>query len=319
MTLYGPVRCLVLIGSCRRYQRGGHHCKRSEGRRHHIRHHIAVIILQSPDKAALGTNDTSHSIVNQCIEVLDSGSLEFLLVLMIIQILENLLEVSVIRLGNGILRGEPQIHLLVIGITEAGPCEILDGFVRIVDSLNDPGAVEIMNQSAMFNAGIRLRVDKLCLSGAPDLHLGILIDISVGMTSQHDRSLPGPHVGFDSLYQNRSAENRSVQHGAERCIRTLVKLLQMIFFLSCTIRCNGRTLDSNAVLLCRKSRVLRHLIIGFIAVLQPEIIILGLQLHERKDQVLLDQLPDNSCHFIAIDLYDGSCHLNSRHIPAPLL
>ena len=85
-----------------------------------------------------------------------------------------------------------------------------------------------------------------------------------------------------------------------------------------TITPNAQRMDeyklhSHAMWLSRLSRVDGYLVIGLVAIRQTEIIILRLQINERKNQFVLNHLPENSCHLITVHLYQWSCHLNLFH------
>ena len=44
-----------------------------------------------------------------------------------------------------------------------------------------------------------------------------------------------------------------------------------------------------------------------------EIVIVEINVEIRKDQLLLDELPDDASHFIAIELYNGSLNFDLAH------
>ena len=145
MTLYGSVSSLVLIDTAGRYQNGGHHGQIAVSGSYHIGHYITIIILTCPDESALRTDDTSYGIIDQSVEIFDAQFFKFCLVLVIINLLENILEGMIVFFGNGVLGGEPQILLRIYRIAEACSCKALDGFIGIVNTLNDTGSVEIVN------------------------------------------------------------------------------------------------------------------------------------------------------------------------------
>ena len=145
MTLYGSVSSLVLINAAGRYQYRGHHGQIAVSGSYHIGHYITIIILTCPDESALGTDDTGYGIIDQGIEICNAQFLEFCLVLVIIDLLENILEGMIVFFGNGVLGGEPQILLRIYRIAKACSCKALDGFIGIVNTLNDTGSVKIVN------------------------------------------------------------------------------------------------------------------------------------------------------------------------------
>ncbi len=138
MTLYGSVSSLILIDTAGRYQYGSHHGQIAVSGSYHIGHYITIIVLAGPDESALRTDDTGYGIIDQGIEICNAQFLEFCLVLVIIDLLENILEGMIVFFGNGVLGGEPQILLRIYGIAEACSCKALDRLIRIVDTLNVP-------------------------------------------------------------------------------------------------------------------------------------------------------------------------------------
>ena len=82
----------------------------------------------------------------------------------------------------------------------------------------------------------------------------------------------------------------------------------MILFHPLRIRSNGRTLHGNTILFIRQSRIDRHLIICFIPVFQSQIIILCLQIDKWQKELVLNDLPEDPGHLIAIHLHQRCRH-----------
>ena len=55
------------------------------------------------------------------------------------------------------------------------------------------------------------------------------------------------------------------------------------------------------------------LIVGRIAVLDAEVVVLQLHIEVLQDQLILDELPDDAGHLVAIELDDGVVDLDLRH------
>ena len=143
---------LVLINAAGRYQYRGHHGQIAVSGSYHIGHYITIVVLTCPDESALRTDDTGYGIIDQSVEIFDAQFLKFSLILVIIDLLKNILEGMIVFFGNGVLGGEPQILLRIYRIAEACSCKALDGFIGIVDTLNDTGSVEIMDQFTGLSA-----------------------------------------------------------------------------------------------------------------------------------------------------------------------
>ena len=122
-----------------------------------------------------------------------------------------------------------------------------------------------MHQDALLIACCR-GIDELDLARSRDLHLRIAVDIAVGMSGQSDRRFPAFDRGLDSLYQNRSTENGTVERGTDRSVRTLPHLLEIVFFHACGIRCDCRAFDTDFILLDSVGCIDRNLIISLVTV-----------------------------------------------------
>ena len=119
MLLYSSVTCFVLEFSVRAYKNACHHCKASAGRRNHIAHHVTVIILARPHNAAFVLHYACHAIVNQRIEIFNSGFFKRIFKFCVKNILENRLKVTIIRLANGVFCSEPHRNFLVKRVCKA--------------------------------------------------------------------------------------------------------------------------------------------------------------------------------------------------------
>ena len=209
MALHGSVGRLVFIGTAGGYQHGGHHGQIAVGRRHHIGHHITVIVLAGPDEASFRADDPCHRIVYQCIEIFYTKLLKFLLVLGIIDLLKDILECMVIFLGNGILGGEPQVLLGINSISKAGSGKAGNGLFRIVDALKNSRSLKVMDQlsdlGSVLGGKYQLRPAR---SGHFDLR--VFIDVPVSVAGNGDWLLPVAHIRDDSLHQNRRPEHSAV-------------------------------------------------------------------------------------------------------------
>ena len=154
----------------------------------------------------------------------------------------------VILLGNGILGCKPNILLQIQTIVEASPCKTSNGIILVVQALNNAvGILEIKNQLTGFFA-FCIGNNQFCLRTLLHFHFGVLINIAISVTSNCNRLCPSRNIRFNTLYQNRGAEYSSVQNGTNCTVRAFPHLGKMIFRHSCSIRGDGCTLYSNAIL-----------------------------------------------------------------------
>ena len=72
-------------------------------------------------------------------------------------------------------------------------------------------------------------------------------------------------------------------------------------------------INGNTVLLVGIGSVNGDLVLGLVTVQQTQIVILGLQVHIGQDQLILDHLPQDSGHLVAVHLDQRGLHLNFSH------
>ena len=222
VALHGAVRGLVLVVALRAHQHRRHHGKRAEGARHHVAHHVAVVVLAGPDEAAVGLHHARHGIVDERVEVLDPGFLEARGVLGVVDILEDVLEAVIVLFRDGVLRGEPDVLLDVEGVLEAAAGEALDGRVEVVHALGDAGAVELLHQLARLGA-VCGGVHELHRAGTGNAQLRVLVHVAVGVTRDGDGLDPVAHARLDARDGDGRAEHGAVQHGADGAVTKLFR------------------------------------------------------------------------------------------------
>lgn len=115
----GAVGSLVLVVAIGADEDRGHHGERTEGGGDHVAHDVAIVVLASPDEAALAAYYAGNSVVDEGVEILQASLLELLLVALLIDLVEDDAELSVVLLGDGVLGSEPEILVHVERVGEA--------------------------------------------------------------------------------------------------------------------------------------------------------------------------------------------------------
>lgn len=87
-------------------------------------------------------------------------------------------------------------------------------------------------------------------------------------------------------------------------------LLELELLDSLLIRCDGSALDTDRVLLDGLSGINGDLVVGLITVLEAEIVVLEVDVEVRVNELVLDDLPDDPGHLIAVQLDDGVLDLD---------
>ena len=307
------VRGLILRRAVRRDEHGGHHGERAEGRGDHVAHHVAVIVLAGPDKAAAAADDAGDRIVDQGIEIHQSQRLKLRFVGLLVFLLKNALERAVVDLGDGVLGGEPEVLLRVDGILEAGLGERADARFLVVLTLEDGRAVDLLDEDGLLLAG-HAAEGHGALAGLVGGKAHGFIDVAVGVAGDGDGLFPVAHDRLDGIEQDRRAKDRAVQDGADGAVRAFPHLGQLrVLGHPLGIRRDRRAFDGHTVFSRGQRRVDGDLILRLVAVQQAKVIILGLQLDERADQLVLDHLPEDSGHFVAVHLDERRFHLDLFH------
>ncbi len=60
-------------------------------------------------------------------------------------------------------------------------------------------------------------------------------------------------------------------------------------------------------------RVHRDLVVGAVPLFDPEVVVLKVDVEVGQDQLLLDDIPDDPGHLVAVKLDDGVLNLDLRH------
>ena len=312
MACHGTMSCLVLVLAIGRNQYGSHHSQRTESCAEHIAHHVAIIVLTSPDKASLTADNTSHSIVNQSIEILYAQLGKLLFIVTLVHLLENLAELCVIGLGDGVLGGKPKILLGVDSKLETAMCEAADTLVRVVHALNNTSTIKVVDFHLLLLSTLALE-HEFSHSWLIGTNLHTLVYITISMTGNGDRLLPVLHTWVNAWNGDRCTKYSSVHDASDGSVRTFPHFVQLVFIHTLGIRSNRGTLYCHTIFLGSLSRVDGHLIVGLITIGQAQVIILSLEVDERQYQFILNHLPQDASHLVTVHLHQGSCHLNLFH------
>src|SRR5215211_1221669 len=133
------------------------------------------------------------------------------------------------------------------------------------------------------------------------------------MTADHDRLGPARDQSRHVRDHDRLAEDDPAEDVPDRPVGRAVHLLEAEFLDARLIGRDRGALDADAVLLDRVGGVDRDLVLGLVALLDAEVVVLELDVDVGKDQLLLDEGPDDPGHLVAVELDDGVVHLDFRH------
>ncbi|MPM76148.1 hypothetical protein SDC9_123144 [bioreactor metagenome] len=213
----------------------------------------------------------------------------------------------VVELADGVLGGKPQVLFRIQRVAEAAVRKRLNRGILVVHGLQHAGALEVVNRLAEARA-VFAGKDQLGLALFRHAVFGAAVYVAIGVTGDCDGLFPVLDDGLDRVDQNRRAEHRSVQNGADGAVGALPHLGEVIFLHALGVRGDGCALDAHAVLLDGVRTVSGHLVARFFTLRQAEVIVFDLEVDERQDQFFLDLLPEDTGHFVAVHLDERGLH-----------
>ena len=60
-------------------------------------------------------------------------------------------------------------------------------------------------------------------------------------------------------------------------------------------------------------RINGDLVVGLIPLFHTQIVVFQINIEIGQDQFILDDLPDDACHLVAVELYNGIVYLDLCH------
>jgi hypothetical protein len=244
----------------------------------------------------------------------EPGLVEVGLELGVEDLLEEVLELAVVRLEDGVLGAH--VHRVVAHetVTERRTGEIPDGVVEVVHAHADTAVLAELGDLELDGlAAVLGRVGHGDGARAGHLEVGRLVLVPVRMTADHDGLRPSRHEARDVRADDGLAEDHATQDVADRAVRRLPHLLQLELLDPGLVGGDGGTLHTDTVLEDRVGRIDGHLVIGGIAVLHPEVVVLEVHVEIRQDQAVLDELPDDAGHLVAVEFDDRIVNLDLCH------
>ena len=237
---------------------------------------------------------------------------ELRLELLVEDVLEDVLEAAVIDLEDGVLGREIDRVALGQAHVERGAGEIGDGIVEIVHRHRDAGARGLVDFAFDHLAVLADEFHRQrALAGK--LEVGGAVLVAEGVAADDDRLGPARHQPRHVLADDRLAEHHAAEDVADGAVRRLPHLLEAEFLHPGLVRGDGGAFDADADLLDGVGGIDRDLVVGLVAVFHPEVEIHQVDIEERVDQLVLDVLPDDPGHLVAIEFDDGVGHLDFCH------
>ena len=120
------------------------------------------------------------------------------------------------------------------------------------------------------------------------------------MTSDDDGLGPAGDQTRHIRHHNGLTEYHATEDVADSTIRRLPHLFQAKLDNSGLIRGDGCALHPDAVLGDGIGGFHRYLVVGGVSIADAEVVVVELDVQVGQDQLVLDHVPDDPCHLIAI-------------------
>ena len=139
-----------------------------------------------------------------------------------------------------------------------------------------------------------------------------------GITMGSRKTVP-PKAFLMVPFGDSHTARQSVQ-AMRQLVARLLTLLQVEFLHAGLVWGDGGALHAHRVLLDCLGGIERDLVIGLVSVGQAQVVVLEVDVEVRVDELVLDVLPDDPGHLVAVQLHDGVLHLDlgtdgGTHLP----
>jgi hypothetical protein len=177
-----------------------------------------------------------------------------------------------------------------------------DGLVGVVHGEHDTGSLEVVDLKIGDLGAVIGLEDHLELASSLGEEVSSSVLVTEGVSADNDGFFPAGHVERDSLADDGLSEDGSSADVSDGSVRGLPHLLEVELLNSGLIGGDGGALDSNLAGLDSFGGVDSDLIVGGISVLHAEIEVLDVEVQMGVDELVLDHLPDNAGHLVAVQL-----------------
>lgn len=128
------------------------------------------------------------------------------------------------------------------------------------------------------------------------------------MSSNNDWLFPSRDKSWDILDDNGLSEDSSSKNISDGSVWTFPHTLKVKLLDSCLIRSNGGALDANLAFLDGLGSFKCNFIFSGIPMLDSQIKVEDVEIKERKNKLILDGFPNDSCHLIPIKFSNRLSH-----------
>ena len=272
--------------------------------------------LHGNEHAAVRLDHLRDHVVDETVLVPKALGLKLLPVGGLVDFLEDALEVSVVLLQDGVLGRHVHGQLEVERVLEGGMREARDALGGVVLCLRDAALVLVGELEDLDGFGLAALgcEDHLELAGAFDhLVLGAVL-VTESVTADDNGLLPAGHQARHLGDDDGFSEDGAAEVVPDGAVGRQPHLLELELLHALLIGSDGGALDTDAVLLNGLCGVQGDLVVCLIAVGQTKIVVFEVDVEVRVDELVLDVLPDDAGHLVAVKLDDGVLDLDLRDL-----
>ena len=226
------------------------------------------------------------------------SGLEVFFVFVIVEVLEDVFEATIIFLEDGVFGGHVERVVAGQGVFEAGVGEGFNGVVMVEHEQTDSGSWEFVDRDIEV-ISLSFEVDG-DVTGAGDEEVGAVVDVTEGVSADDDGFVPVLDEARDVPDEDRFSEDGAVEVVPDGAIGTLPHLLQFELLDSGFVGGDGRTLDAHLALLDGLGSVQGHLVVRLVSVFDAEVEVLDVEVKVGMDQLVFDILPEDPGHLISV-------------------
>ena len=263
-----------------------------------------------PNEAATGLDAVGDHIIDETMLIPKIRSLELSSVVLLIDLLEDILEATVVSFKNSVLGRHVARIVSGEGILHASMSESIDGLVGVVHAHQDARSWEVEHFEI---SGLRsiLRLEAHCeLAGHLGAEICGSILISESVSTDDDGLGPARDQSRDVRDNDRLSEDGATNDVPDGSVGRPPHLLEVEFGDTGLVGGDGCALDTNFASLDGLSGIDSDLVISSVTVLNTQIEVLDVEVEMGSDELILDKLPDNSGHLVTVKFGNGVCNLN---------
>ncbi len=217
---------------------------------------------------------------------------------------KNILESTIVLFKNCVLCGHVKWILSFEGKLETAVSKIFNALINVVHSHADTSlSLELEDFHALLLA-LSILENNFESSWSVDNEIGGLVLITKSMSSDNNGFFPSRDKSWNIFDDDWFSKHSTVENVSDSTIGAFPHLLEIKLLYSRFIRSNCSALDTNFAFFNEVSSIDSDLVVGSISVFHSEVKILDVEIKEGKDELIFDSFPDDSGHFITIELSD---------------